>query len=70
MPCLPLDPATLRGQTDGTLEIDMKLGPNTGPADTILKINAAVTNFTAEKLIGNEKLDAATLNVSVDPVGP
>jgi Protein of unknown function/AsmA-like C-terminal region len=66
---LLLDPATLRGQTDGTLEIDMKLGPNMSPADTTLKINAAVTNFTAERLIGNEKLDAATLNVNVDPSG-
>ncbi len=47
----------------------MKLGPDTGPADTTLKINAAVTNFTAEQLIGNEKLDDATLNVSVDPSG-
>jgi Protein of unknown function/AsmA-like C-terminal region len=66
---LLLDPATLRGQTDGTLEIDMKLGPNMSPADTTIKINAAVTNFTAERLIGNEKLDAATLNVNVDPSG-
>ncbi len=66
---LPLDPATLRGQADGTLEIDMKLGPNPSPGDTTLKINAAVTDFTAEKLIGNEKLDAATLNVVVDPAG-
>jgi Protein of unknown function/AsmA-like C-terminal region len=66
---LLLDPATLRGQTDGTLEIDMKLGPNMSPADTTLKINAAVTNFTAERLIGTEKLDAATLNVNVDPSG-
>jgi len=66
---LPLDPATLQGQTDGTLEIDIKLGPNTTPADTTLKINAAVTNFTAERLIGNEKLDAATLNINDDPSG-
>lgn len=66
---LPLDPATLHGQADGTLEIDMKLGPNPSPADTTLKINAIVTNFTAEKLIGNEKLDAATLSVIVDPAG-
>ncbi len=66
---LPLDPATLRGQNDGTLELDMKLGPNMGPADITLKINTDVTNFTAERLIGNEKLDAATLNVNVDPAG-
>ncbi|MGB6176989.1 MAG: AsmA-like C-terminal region-containing protein [Methylocella sp.] len=66
---LPLDSSTLTGQAGGSLDIDMKLGPNTGPADTTLKINATVTNFTAERLIGNEKLDAATLTVNVDPSG-
>lgn len=66
---LPLDSSTLSGQTEGNLEIDVKLGPDTGPADTVLKINAAVTNFTADKLIGTEKLEDATLNVSVDPSG-
>lgn len=66
---LPLDPASLAGQADGTLEIGMKLGPNRGPADTVLKVNATVVNFAADKLIGNEKLDAATLAVSVDPGG-
>ncbi|MGH6858128.1 MAG: DUF3971 domain-containing protein, partial [Methylocella sp.] len=66
---LSLDSSTQRGQAGGSLEIDMKLGPNAGPADTTLKINATVTNFTAERLIGNEKLDAATLSVNVDPTG-
>lgn len=66
---LPLDQSTLKGQVDGRLEIDMNLGPGMGPADISLKINAAVTNFTAENLIGKEKLDAATLTVTVDPAG-
>ena len=66
---LPLDPSTLRGQTGGTLEVDMKLGPTMGPADIALKINTDVTNFSADRLIGSENLDNATLNVSVDPSG-
>ncbi|HEY8030832.1 MAG TPA: DUF3971 domain-containing protein [Methylocella sp.] len=66
---LLVNSSTLGGQAGGNLEIDMKLGPNTSPADTILKVNATVTNFTAEKLIGNEKFDAATLTVTVDPSG-
>ncbi len=66
---LALDPATLRGQADGRLEIDMKLGSDTSPGDTTLKANAAITNFTAERLIGNEALEGATLNVDVDPSG-
>jgi hypothetical protein len=66
---LLLDSSTLGGQAGGNLEIDMKLSPNPSPADTSLKVNATVTNFTAERLIGNEKLDAATLTVDVDPSG-
>ena len=66
---LLVNSSTLGGQAGGNLEIDMKLGPNTSPADTTLKVNATVTNFTAERLIGNEKFDAATLTVNVDPSG-
>ena len=64
---LPLDRSTLKGAVDGQLEIDLNLKPDMGPADTTLKINAAVTNFTAENLLGKEALEAATLNVVVDP---
>jgi hypothetical protein len=65
---LPLDPATLKGQAEGSLEIGMKLAADT-PPDVTLKINAIVSNFTAERLIGSEKLDDATLAVNVDPSG-
>ncbi len=66
---LPLDRSTLKGQVDGQLEIDLNLQPNMSPADTSLKINAAVANFMAENLLGKEALDAATLSVIVDPSG-
>jgi hypothetical protein len=66
---LSLHTSTVTGQAGGDLEIGMKLGRNTGPADTTLKVNATVANFTAERLIGNENLDAATLTVNVDPSG-
>ncbi|PNG26511.1 hypothetical protein CR492_07380 [Methylocella silvestris] len=66
---LPLDPATLRGQVDGRLEVDLRLGPKMGPADTSLKINATASNFTADNILGKEPLDAATLNIVVDSTG-
>lgn len=66
---LPLDPATLHGQAEGTLAIAMKLGSQTSPADTALKIDSTVANFVAERLIGNGKLEAATLAVTVDALG-
>ncbi len=66
---LPLDSSTLSGEVNGDLEIDMNLGADAGPSDTRLKIEAIASNLAAERLIGNEKLDAATLAVSVDPAG-
>ena len=66
---LPLDRSTLSGAVDGQLEIDLNLQPNMGPSDVSLKINAAVANFTAQNLLGKEALEAATLNVAVDPGG-
>ena len=64
---LPIDPSTVRGQIDGTLQVDMKLGPRVGPGDTAYRISALATNFAADKLIGKEGLDSATLAINVDP---
>jgi hypothetical protein len=64
---LPLDPATLSGQAEGSFEVAMKVGSGASPSDTELKVNATVANFVAERLIGNEKLDGATLLIDVDP---
>ncbi len=66
---LPVDSTTLKGQIDGTLGIGLKLGPGARPADTVLNINSTVTDFSADKLVGNEKLENATLNVVVDADG-
>jgi Protein of unknown function len=66
---LPLDSSTLKGDASGTVEIGMSLGANTGPSNTTLKVDALITNLTAEHLIGNENLDAAALTVNVDPAG-
>jgi len=66
---LPVDSSTLSGEANGSLEIDMSLGSNGGPSDTRLKIEAIASNLAAERLIGNERLEAATLAVNVDPTG-
>jgi hypothetical protein len=66
---LPVDPSTLSGQISGNLGIDLNLGPGGSPADTKLKINAIATDFSAEKLVGDQKLDTATLNIVVDENG-
>ncbi|MGH6817739.1 MAG: AsmA-like C-terminal region-containing protein [Methylovirgula sp.] len=66
---LPVDPSTLRGEIAGDLGITLRLGPGAHRADTKLRVNAVATDFSAEKLFGDAKLEAATLNVVVDDHG-
>jgi hypothetical protein len=62
---LPLDPKTTKGQFDGTFTYRTKLKPVYDPALSSIEVAARVENFSAERLVGKEKLDQATLNVSV-----
>ncbi|SFK54731.1 DUF3971 domain-containing protein [Methylocapsa palsarum] len=66
---LPLDNANLRGQIDGKLQIDLRLSAAMKSSDVTLGVNATVTNFTADNILGKEKLDAATLTINVDREG-
>ena len=63
---LPVDPNTLKGHVEGRLGLDFKIGKTAGAQDLTMKVDAVVTNFIAEKLLGKEKLDNGTINVSVD----
>ena len=62
---VPLDPATLHGQVDGRLEDSLLLGAKP-KKDGVLKVNARITNFAADRLIGKEGLDNGTLAIAVD----
>ena len=62
---LPLDPKTTKGQFDGTFTYRTKLQPVYDPALSSIDVTAKVENFSAEHLVGKEKLDQATLNVSL-----
>ncbi|WP_156970988.1 YhdP family protein [Beijerinckia mobilis] len=66
---LPLDPATIKGQIDGHMQLDMKIGPETSPTDSVLRANATVTNLSIDRLIGKERLENASLMINVDPEG-
>ena len=66
---LPLDANVIKGQVEGRLAIDLKLGKPAVPEDTQVRVNATITNFVAEKLIGKEKLEAGTLTVLADRQG-
>lgn len=62
---LPLDPATLHGHLDGTLEKHLTLSPGNDPAKDPLNVEAKVTDFVADHLIGKEGLQDATLIIKV-----
>ena len=66
---LPLEASTLKGQVDGRLKVDFAIGSAAKPDNTKINVNATVTNFSAERLIGKEKLDNATINVLGDTAG-
>ena len=62
---LPLDPATLHGQIEGELDKAIVLGAAADPSQEALKVDARVTNFSAEHLIGKESLENATVAIKV-----
>ena len=67
---LPVDPGRLKGNIDGTLGIDLKLGPGSDPKkDFKLNVDAAATQFAAEKLLGDQDLSDATLRITVNDAG-
>jgi Protein of unknown function/AsmA-like C-terminal region len=66
---LPVEPAAVKGQFDGRLAIDFKLGKPAPSPDTQVRLNAALANLSLDRLVGPERLEAATLALSVDKNG-
>jgi len=63
---MPLDPNSLKGQVDGQLRVDFKIGANARGDDVKVFVNANVSNFAAEKLIGKERFENGALTVVGD----
>ena len=66
---MPLEPGSLKGQVDGQLRLDFKIGPDARGADVKVFVNANVANFVAEHLIGKEKFENGSLTVIGEPTG-
>jgi len=67
---LPVDTTKINGQIDGQLGILLRLGPGADPKkDFKLNVDSTATQFSAEKLLGNQDLTDATLQVTVDDSG-
>ena len=62
---LPIDPATLHGQIEGDLDKTIVLGEPADASQETLNVDAQVTNFSADHLIGKETLDNANLSIKV-----
>ena len=63
---LPIDPRAAKGQVDGRLTLDLHLNQEANPGDPRIRVNATVSSFSLDKVIGAEKLDQGTLTVIVD----
>jgi hypothetical protein len=66
---MPIDTNVAHGQVDGNVTLDIKLHSADLPDRVAVKVNAKVTNFVYDDLIGSEKFDQAVLNVSADKNG-
>jgi hypothetical protein len=63
---LEIDPATVKGQAEGDLVLDLKLGKTAKPEDTQFRATGALTNLTIDKLIGDEKFEQASVTFQAD----
>ena len=67
---LQIDSAMMKGQVDAQLNVNLKLSKKASrPDDTVVRVNATISNLTIEKLIGKERLDQGLLTVVSDAGG-
>jgi hypothetical protein len=65
----PFDPATTRGTMTAQVALAMPLKPDLPPGSTNYAITVDATNFSAERMIMGQRLDAATLRVTANTQG-
>ncbi len=61
---LPVDPASVKGQFDGKLALDMKLGKTARPQDTVVHAEASLSNLQVDKFLGKERFEQGSLSVA------
>ena len=57
---LTIDPATVKGQAQGDLVLNLKLGKTARPEDTQFRASGGLDNLQIEKFLADEKLESAT----------
>jgi len=58
-----LDPALVKGQFDGDLAIDLKLGKSVRPEDQQFRATGTLANLRVDKFLANERLEQGALSV-------
>ena len=61
---LPVDPASVKGQFDGKLALDMKLGKTARPQDTVVHAEASLSNLQVDRFLGKERFEQGSLSVA------
>ncbi|WP_210208886.1 AsmA-like C-terminal domain-containing protein [Roseiarcus fermentans] len=63
---LAIDPALVKGQAQGDLRLDLKLGKTARPEDSQFHALGSLTDLTLDKFVGPEKLDQGALSFAAD----
>jgi hypothetical protein len=58
-----VDPATVKGQFEGKLALDLKLGKSVRPEDNQFRAEGTLTNFRVERFLAGERLEQTALSV-------
>jgi hypothetical protein len=66
---IDIDPANIRGQFDGDIQISLPLGTELTPANVITEVNGKMSGVTIEKAIGKDRLENASFTISTDASG-
>ena len=64
-----LDPTLVKGQFDGDLAIDLKLGKSVRPEDQQFRANGTLANLRVDKFLANERLEQGALTVDARQSG-
>jgi Protein of unknown function len=65
----PFDPATIRGNLTAQVTLGMPLKSDLPPGSTTYAIAVDATNFSADRMIMGQKVEAQTLKVTATPQG-
>ena len=63
---LTIDPATVKGEAEGDLVLDLKLGKTARPEDSKFHATGALANLQIDKFIADEKLEQAKAAFEAD----